>query len=206
MGLKEKWKHWFLKERKDARFRSRSLCPFFRVLTCLYVCDIGSDNMKKIFKECCILFTTAVILAFAGNAISSKGIPLVGQWDTTKGVVSAKGKNSVADYAFEIDTVEKAKGIYDTGEVLFVDARSTEEYKEGHIKGAESLPLMYFDNHIKEFLEKYDPSTFIVTYCSGRECEDSHDLAQFLSEAGYKKISVFIDGYPVWAEQGYPVE
>jgi len=45
-----------------------------------------------------------------------------------------------------------------------------------------------------------------VTYCSGRTCEDSHNLGRFLSEAGYTDVRIFIDGFSGWQAEGNPIE
>ncbi len=106
----------------------------------------------------------------------------------------------------EINDVSLAKKLYGSNKFKFVDARSLDDYEEGHIKGAVSLPVGEFDEKIEVFLEQYSPEEAIVTYCSGRTCEDSHRLAQLLLEFGYTEINVFIDGYPGWVTQGYPIE
>jgi rhodanese-related sulfurtransferase len=163
-------------------------------------------DIKNIIMESCILLFISAAVAFTVNAISPNGIALIGQWDTSKGVISAKANNNLIKHELEIDSVLDAKKFFDSGEAVFIDARSIEEYKEGHIKGAESLPIMNFDEVIEDVIEKYTPATFIITYCSGRECEDSHELAQLLFDVGFQNVSVYIDGFPTWAEHGYPVE
>ena len=163
-------------------------------------------TFSRVVKESIILISAAVILAFGFNAFSSKGIALFGEWDKKQGVVTPKSKNDVVDHDLEIESVQAAKRIFDTGNAAFVDARSEDQYREGHIKGAVMLPVNEFDNLIGDFQEQYPEDTFIVTYCSGRECEDSHRLAQYLFESGYWNVSVFIDGLPAWKSEGYPIE
>ena len=160
----------------------------------------------KTVKEIAILLGLAFFLAFAVNFFSPAGIALVGQWDTEQGVVTAKAKNDVVIDDLEIATVGLARKLYDTGGYIFVDARSAEDYKEGHIKGAVSLPVGQFEEKLSAFMERYPPDTSIVTYCSGRTCSDSHRLAELLMEMGYEKINVFIDGFHGWKAEGYPVE
>lgn len=161
---------------------------------------------KNIAKETFILVSFALITAFTVNFISPQGVALFGNWDTSRGVISAKSKNDIVVHELEIEDVETAKQIYDRGNVVFVDARSREMFEQGHIKGALSLPVNRFDTHIDKFKKTYPPASFIVTYCSGRECDDSHKLAQLFFAQGYTNISVFIDGYPTWKAAGYPVE
>jgi rhodanese-related sulfurtransferase len=163
-------------------------------------------DLMKTLKEVGIITAISVIAAFGVNYFSPNGIALVGQWEVTQGVVSAVGKNDVVMDELEIGDITYAKALYDTGRVLFVDARSVEDFNNGHVKGAVSLPVGQYDEHIDGFLELYDLDRPMVTYCSGRTCQDSHHLAQLLMERGYMNISVMIDGFPGWATKGYPID
>jgi rhodanese-related sulfurtransferase len=160
----------------------------------------------KTAKEVSIILGVSIVAAFAVNYFSPAGIALVGQWDTSQGVVTAKAKNNIVSDGIEIGTIDQARELYDSGEYIFVDARSPEDYEEGHIKGAVSLPVGQFEEKIAAFMEHYPPEVSIVTYCSGRTCEDSHHLAEFLLEFGYDKVNVFIDGFPGWEAEGHPIE
>ncbi len=160
----------------------------------------------KTIKEISILVGVSIIAAFAVNYFSPAGITLVGQWDTAKGVIAANEKNAIVLDDLEIGDVTLAKKLYDSQKFVFVDARSRDDYDEGHIKGAVSLPVGQFDETIEAFLEQYPPESAIVAYCSGRTCEDSHKLAQLLFAFGYTEINVFIDGFPGWVAQGHPIE
>jgi rhodanese-related sulfurtransferase len=161
---------------------------------------------KDIAKELIVLLSISLFAAFAVNFFSPKGIALLGDWDTSKGVISAKSKENVIVHELEIENVLVAKQIYDRGSAVFVDARAEESFVDGHIKGAISLPVGSYDAYVDKFKAAYPLSAYIVTYCSGRECDDSHQLAQNLFAEGYTNISVFIDGYPGWIEAGYPLE
>jgi len=161
---------------------------------------------KKTAKEIIILLGVSVLLALTVNFISPRGIALIGQWDTAKGVITADPQPAEERKLQEIDSVTWAKEIYDKGHVLFVDARSQNNYEQGHIPGAVSLPLGQFDQMIESFLSKHALDQPMVTYCSGRTCEDSHHLARLLLEAGFTDVRVFIDGFPGWEAEGYPVE
>lgn len=160
----------------------------------------------KTLKEITIILGLATAVALTVNYLSPAGIALVGQWDTSEGVVTARAKNDAVISGIEIQTVGRARELYDTGDFIFVDARSAEDYQAGHIKGAVSLPVGQVEEKLSAFLENYPPETFIITYCSGRTCRDSHHLAEILMEMGYENINVFIDGFPGWENEGHPVE
>jgi rhodanese-related sulfurtransferase len=161
---------------------------------------------RKTIKEIVILVGVSMILAFVVNALSPRGIALIGQWDIAGGLITASPAMITEGMPQEIDSVARAKEIFDKGYVLFVDARSSDNYENGHIQGAISLPVGQFDEKIESFLDRYPTEQPIVTYCSGRTCEDSHDLAQFLTDAGFTDVRIFIDGFSGWQAEGFPVE
>jgi len=161
---------------------------------------------KDIAKELIILLGFAVIAAFTVNYFSPNGIALFGQWDTSQGVITAKPKNDPVTDSFEIKDVITAKEIYDAGKTVFVDARNYEAFIDGHIKDAVSIPTGQSIEFINDFRKQYPYTTPVITYCSGRECNDSYELAQYLIGEGYENVKVFIDGYPEWERKGYPIE
>jgi len=88
---------------------------------------------------------------------------------------------------------------------LFLDARRTKDYEEGHVRGARSLPVWESDVDQKVLAlldEGRDPKQPIVLYCSGGDCEDSHLLGQKLFGAGFGNLLVYRDGFPDWARRG----
>ena len=96
--------------------------------------------------------------------------------------------------------------LYDAGVTTIVDARSPEEYAEGHIAGAVNMPFdeVFKDpDKVKALVTHGRP--IIVTYCGGGDCDLSRNLAFSLIDAGHKKVLVFLEGYPAWKDSGAPV-
>lgn len=105
----------------------------------------------------------------------------------------------------ELNTAE-AKFLYDSGNAVFVDARGANEYKEGHIKGAVSIPLNNADTLIPGLKDSF-AGKIAVTYChGGAQCRLSYKVAQKLYEAGIKNTAIFFGGWPQWTQNSYPVE
>ncbi|MGQ9618543.1 MAG: rhodanese-like domain-containing protein [Candidatus Aminicenantia bacterium] len=98
-----------------------------------------------------------------------------------------------------------AKERFDEG-ILFVDARSSISYNEGHIKGAISFPAGEFLQRITDFEKKYPKETKMVVYCSGVGCSTSFFLGERLIERGYKNVEIFFGGWNQWLSTGYPIE
>jgi rhodanese-related sulfurtransferase len=92
--------------------------------------------------------------------------------------------------------------------VLFLDARRTSVFEEGHIAGAR--PFSVWESDIddkvnKLFEERQDPASQnqpIVVYCTGGACEDSHMLAQKLWGIQFNNVYVYKDGFPDWQKRG----
>ena len=161
---------------------------------------------RKTIKEIMILVGVSVILALVVNHLSPRGVAIVGQWDTAKGVIAANATDENEYRVAEIERVTAAAKIFYDGDTLFVDARSKEDYENGHIPGAISLPVGQFDERIESFMNQYSLEQPIVTYCSGRTCEDSHQLARLFLDVGFSEVRIFIDGFPGWQAEGYPIE
>lgn len=161
---------------------------------------------KHIANELAVLIGLSIVVAFIVNFISPKGIALIGRWDTSRGAISAMEKGETLERGIEISDSRVAKDFFDAKEAVFVDARARHLYDATHIAGAVSFPVHQFDDHIDDFFAAYPPDRLIITYCSGRECTDSHRLAQYLKDAGYENIRVYIDGIIGWEREGYPVE
>lgn len=108
--------------------------------------------------------------------------------------------------AEEVHT-DEAHWLWENG-ALFLDARRTSIYNEGHIEGARSFAVWEGDIDDKVMAlsaEGIDTSMPIVIYCSGGECEDSHMLAQKLWGLFFNNLRVYYEGYPGWTDAGYPV-
>jgi rhodanese-related sulfurtransferase len=102
---------------------------------------------------------------------------------------------------------DDVKALHDKG-VLFLDARRTSIYEQGHIAGARTFSVWESDIDEKVnklYEERNDPRQQlepIVIYCSGGDCEDSHMLARKLWGLQFNNIWVYKDGFPDWEKRG----
>ena len=88
---------------------------------------------------------------------------------------------------------------------LFLDARRTKDFEQGHVRGA--LPFSVWESDVGDKVfalvnEGRRPDLPIVVYCSGGECEDSHMLSEKLFGAGFTNVLVYRDGWPDWQRRG----
>ncbi|BCS96128.1 sulfurtransferase [Desulfoluna limicola] len=149
-----------------------------------------------------LLLVASAAVALVWNALSPWGLPLVGQWNAEVGVVTAVP--DAEESAATVQTVDEARALWES-RVVFLDARDSGSYLEGHIKGAVSLSVYDFESRFFDFMDVYPPEAPLVVYCSGRLCDESHRLAVMLKDAGYVHVRIFADGMPAWVAAGLPV-
>jgi len=115
-------------------------------------------------------------------------------------LAAEKGKDP-----FKVVTSEELKSLIDqeTTGLVVIDARSAEEYQEVHIKSALSIPLTKLEKDATLLPAAKD--TRLVFYCNGVKCGKSGKSAKIAIDNGYKDVSVYADGMPVWEEKRYPV-
>jgi rhodanese-related sulfurtransferase len=127
------------------------------------------------------------------NALAPNGIPLI----TPPKQVPKQS---------EFIPLEKAHELWSSGGALFFDARKPDDFQEGHIANALSLPVEEFQEHYPKVAPMLAPDSAIVAYCNGKECELSHRLATELRQLGYTNVHILYNGWTAWKEAGFPVE
>jgi ArsR family transcriptional regulator len=88
-----------------------------------------------------------------------------------------------------------------TGQVTILDARPTDEFSQGHIPGAISIPL----KHLKARMTQLDPAKEIVAYCRGAYCVLSFEAVAQLRKKGFRARRLE-DGFPEWKASGLPLQ
>jgi rhodanese-related sulfurtransferase len=82
--------------------------------------------------------------------------------------------------------------------VLWVDARSSDEYEADHVPGAILLNLENWDRLFPEFLDHWNPDKKIVVYCSVASCDLSREVAERLRKNNIPFVFVLKGGWEAW--------
>ena len=97
-------------------------------------------------------------------------------------------------------SVEEAKALM--GEAIFLDVRTEDEFKKGHIPGTKFLQRGLLELAVTRIIP--DKKTHIVVYCASGF---RSGLATYtLKRMGYENAENMIGGWKDWLEAGYPVE
>lgn len=95
--------------------------------------------------------------------------------------------------------IDEVKNRLERGENwTLLDVREREEYREGHLETAISLPRGFLEIRIEESVP--DKSTPIIAYCAGGV--RSLIAARTLKEMGYENVVSMSGGYTAWKNAG----
>ncbi len=144
------------------------------------------------FKEIAGIFLISILLGVLYNSYSADGLPLVSfEYDVSDDV--------------EID-LHSAKMVWLKKQALFIDARSSEAYKAGHISRALNIPLS--GNRSEKLLAvgKIPKDRLLIVYCQDEQCNQAERLSGQLALMGFRNIKIFSAGWLAWQETGLPYE
>jgi molybdopterin/thiamine biosynthesis adenylyltransferase/rhodanese-related sulfurtransferase len=99
----------------------------------------------------------------------------------------------------EISVQETKNLLEKNGNHLLLDVREKDEYREGHLEGAVSLPRGFLELKVETTIP--EKSTPIVAYCAGGV--RSLLAAKALKEMGYQDVISMSGGYSAWKTAGY---
>ena len=167
--------------------------------------------MTSFFRELAggvALMIAAAALGIGVNTVRPHGLPLIqkgevvataqhGDVDTTKTFTpTAKG-------AISIDEMKRQ---FDAKTAVILDARSPQEYEEGHIPGSINIPHDQIPQYQDVLTNEVSNDAHVICYCRSPTCDFSDLLATELKVIGWEDVSVFSGGWEEWSKAGYPVE
>lgn len=104
-----------------------------------------------------------------------------------KSILNKKIYRTIENDEITIEQLKKMK----QQEIVIIDVRSKQEYDEGHIDGAISIPEYEIRTKINEIVK--NQNEIIIVYCStGRRSKKAQKL---LNKLGYKNVFNLYNGY-----------
>ncbi len=132
--------------------------------------------MKMIYS---IIFVSSLILAAISGCISTTKPPEKAQYTDV--------------------SVQQAREMIDSGDVLILDVRTQEEYEAGHIINSTLIPVQVLDKRLNELPRDKK----ILVYC--KSGSRSAQASQILINNGFKEIYNMKGGITDWTNAGYDV-
>jgi rhodanese-related sulfurtransferase len=149
------------------------------------------DMLKTNLIGIMLLLGVSAVTAWVSYSLSPE--PLTLEQFRVSPVEAAAGEAGVEI----IDTVE-ARRFLESGSYLILDARTQQEYDQGHIPTAMPLPLREFESAFPQIAPMLESNTPLVVYCSGPLCDDGLHLILRLREAGFEGGVLYLDGMEGW--------
>lgn len=98
-------------------------------------------------------------------------------------------------------TIDELVARMENDSVTVIDVRPIDEYLNGHIAGAISIPI----EQLQERLKELSKSKQIVAYCRGPFCVFADEAIELLVKNKFKAIRLN-EGFPEWKNQGLSVQ
>lgn len=99
----------------------------------------------------------------------------------------------------ELSAKEVQDLLSNDGRHIVLDVREKEEFREGHLKGAVSVPRGFLEMKVEG--EVPDKEAPIIAYCAGGV--RSLLAAKVMKEMGYKNVISMSGGYSAWKTEGF---
>jgi rhodanese-related sulfurtransferase len=155
--------------------------------------------MKPTSKHILIILFASGLAALVANSIHPRRVPWVQDW-------SYHVETRAAARQIKVVPLSVALGYAQSPGHVFIDARSEEEYREGHISDAFSIPVQFLEEKFSSIVDLVDSGKTLVVYCKNRDCDDALLVASELQAIGCSKLVLYVDGFELWEKHGGPVE
>lgn len=156
---------------------------------------------KKTCRQALLICIAATAIGLLMNGIRPEGLDLI-RTDNTADPIRASANSSGPVPIKLTAALENLK----QGTAVFIDARSEDDFKAGHIKTALNLQEQNLDTWMPDFFAKTPPDTLLITYCGGPGCHLAERLAAALYEIGYTNVRPMTAGWEAWRANGHPAE
>ena len=102
-------------------------------------------------------------------------------------------------------TLAQLSSSVSTQSILWLDARSDEEFHDAHIPDAVLLNEDNWSMGLIDFLDRWDPDTKVIVYCSSASCATSKQVARRLrDEIQIKDVYHLEGGWEAWLLENPP--
>jgi rhodanese-related sulfurtransferase len=153
------------------------------------------NEFKKIALQIAAVLILSASLAFITNAARDARLPLVTPFPPTYQCPSSEKPGSPME-------LQTALSLYGKAGTLFVDARKSDAFSQGHIEGARHIPYSFVEPVPKETLESLRGYSSIIVYCNREDSEAGKLMAGEFAQAGIKGVVYLEKGFAGWVKAG----
>ena len=163
--------------------------------------QVGTRWLTPLWLELAVILMLGAGLSVAMNMARTEPVPWIIDF-------AALDKRDALRRGLE--TIEPHAALTMLGKpgVVFLDARTAEEFAGQRVAGAKNLPqeAMYGDLDAAAKSLGLSPEARLVVYCGNLLCDKSKELAEALRTAGFPYVTVMPEGLDGWRTVGGPME
>ena len=157
----------------------------------------------KYVSEASLILAASIIIGLSANGFRAEGgVPYNVDWYK---VIANQKQSQFASSNISTISVTAAMAFDELSEAVFLDARTQEEFNQGHIPNAKLFPPEIAEE-LLEALERGEPfqsadgvayselvgslkkGQLYIAYCDGLICNKAEKIAKMLTEAGYNTL------------------
>lgn len=153
------------------------------------------NDVRKTITQAVTVLILSTIVALITNAARDDRLPLVMPFPPTFQCPSSEKPGLPMD-------LKTALSLYGRPGTVFVDARKSQAFRQGHIEGARHLPYSFVEPLSKEALDSLKGFESIIVYCNREDSEAGKLLAGELAQAGIKGAAYLEKGFAGWVKAG----
>ncbi len=158
-----------------------------------------AETFQRLVLNAAGLLLVAAACGAASQFVRRDPIPWFEDWSNFIEAKALKEGIPLANSA-------QAMSFMQSGAYVILDARPAADYAEGHIPTARSVPYSSVDDALVAVQPYLTPAAPIMTYCSGKNCDESFLLSLYLRRQGFTNVVLFSGGFETWSAEGHPIE
>lgn len=157
---------------------------------------------SDVIREALLILVAGTALGLVSNAARPDGIDLA-----RAPARATEGECAPPTEQTQWISLADATELVGQADVMFVDARPTDEYVGAHVAGAYSVPFQPGAELSREGKDIAGSARVVITYCDTHGgCSCSVALARAIAAAGAEDVRVLEGGWPAWQEAGAPAD
>lgn len=107
-----------------------------------------------------------------------------------------------AQNKIEVNSKEVKEILKKEKNIIVIDVRTPDEFKEGHVKDAQNIDIREYDAYSK--IDKLNHNASYIVYC--RTNRRSGMAVAYMMQKGFKTVYQMMDGFMGWAANNYAIQ
>jgi len=160
--------------------------------------NMHGSMVKRVVVQSVLIGLISLIAGLGLHALRDDSLSLFQKWEPARNV-------AFSTPSFSVVMIDEARALFEKKKAYFIDVRSADDYRAGHIPGAYHITASSLEESTLIGEKKFAPDERYVVYCGGTDCSVGYDIAGRLAESGVENVGIFLKGWQKWCDAGLPV-